>query len=286
MVTEEQLREFLKKKFPLGQNGGWVANYGWVTDDNKLVMSDTHVCHAGLSYPKCNMPLAIVTQIMGQNCTKPNAVTYYNWLFNESPMSEVFISKDAEQTIEDGFIILNTESPMNVTIGACIMTRHLWETSELIEKWSDLVEAGVNKDGAFVLAHAIYREGRGYACISTRCENSNHTIFGGNLYSSALTNFIEHKFPGASKPSYLKCVLREYGMHTQISDIFTTLRGPKIRDALPKWREMVAEEVKSEVGVINDNPFYSSKDYKAYKYKELIAALAKLYPRILKEDSP
>lgn len=308
-MREKDLMEFAKKNFEFS-NRGVVANYGFMQEDGNILMSPTQVCHAGINHPPItNKPfIAIVSEILGtgkegiknflsqQELGEEIVLEYYDWLLNESPVSHVFITKDAEQAIKDKLVVLDTANPRAVLMAACIMHRHVWEEIKIPKVWHDLVEAGVDKDGAFVLAHCF---GIGYTDyknlrkrivpLSTRSDNNNHNIFCGELYQGKLTNFIAHNIVHAEEDNFKDANSRSIRSYDfPIANLFGT--GRPRNDLLTNIRGSVVEllgDGRKERQESNPFAVYNPEDgnHNGYLYPELVEAVAVAYPGICKEDA-
>lgn len=306
-MRKRDLMKFAKKNFNFAERS-IVANYGFMQEDGDILMSSTQVCHAGINHPPHTRKpfVAIVSEILGtgkdglenlirrQELGEEIVIEYYDWLLNESPVSHVFITKDAEQAIKDKLIVLDTANPRAVLLAACIMHRHVWEEIKVPRVWHDLVKAGVDKDGAFVLAHCF---GIGYADyenlgkqlvpLSIRSSNNNHNIFYGELYAGKLTNFIAHNIVGAEIQNFKDATERDWP-HFRISGLFGGWAHRN--DLLANIRESVVELlVAGSEERQESNPFaiYEPRDKNSnrYLYSELIEAIAEAYPKICEKDA-
>lgn len=88
--------------------------------------------------------------------TKDDALIYINWLVNESPYSEVFISKDPHW-IYDNVWIVDPHFPANVVVGACILTRftsETWESTKGMAKlMMHLIKLGVDPNLSHIFSY-------------------------------------------------------------------------------------------------------------------------------------
>lgn len=82
---------------------------------------------------------------------RPLVLKYMSWVLNDSPMADVFITKDPAKAFDEG-IIYDTQYPILALITGGIMTRYCTETVRLMEDWERLSEI-VGPDAAFFLTH-------------------------------------------------------------------------------------------------------------------------------------
>lgn len=164
----------------------------------------------------------------------------------------------------------------------------------------DLVDKGLDKDGAFVLAHSIYVGYENYdrlkdrqVSITTNSNNTNHSIFNGQWYRGLLTNFVNHKLVNVSPEPYCKAMANpernQYssGDSCNIGDIFCNKRGlyqGKALDMVGVFRGLVYGLING-VDTDSTNPFNKVRQHGAVKYVDLLDAVVKIYPQLLKEDS-
>lgn len=293
-------KELIEEQFNFLEDDDFVANFGWITEDNKLVMANGHACHYMLNDPIVHSCVAIVSQTNeGSGGWSKRGMldgeterVYYHWLLNESPMGDIFLSKDIDEVFDQGYVVLSPHFPRNTIMAACIMSRHLWETVSVTRVWMDLVKAGLQKDAAFVLAHTIF-VGNGpfaedlsdsEATINMRSENSNHTIFNGYLNKGTLTNFINHEWKNVYPTIYSEEIpKRVFRQNCSIGGLFTNKL--ETVDFVPIIKEAIEKYCPTTKMVKDTNPFaYPRGMIKAFKYGEVIQAVVKAFPEILEED--
>lgn len=295
-VTEGELREVVKDGELVKHNSRDVANYGWVVEEDGLAFHpcSVRICHAGLIYQTPVAPIvAVASQVMDGEYRRgrlapPLQHRYYDWLLNRSPFSDVFISSDSKQVLDDEFLLLGCQHPRNVVVAACIAHRYLWEETKVVPVWASLVDAGMDEDGAFVLAHTIsipYNYVNNLedvlASLCIEGQNSNHTVFGGLLYKTCLTNFRAHKMSQINKEPYTKTKSKHLAESVQEIFITKTLSYTACVEFVFKVvREFLGAPVQS-----NPNPFNRRRITNKYKYKDVIEAYVKAYPAILAEDA-
>lgn len=304
MLNAEGLIEVAKKGFVTDEynHDAYVARYAWINSEGEVIDKRESVCHAGLNAPKQGDLVAIISQIMGngkgsynQNkrewLEKDLQKKYYHWMMNESPLSQVFITKDVDQVFEDKLVLLDTEQPRNTIMAACMMHRAIWEEIKVPRVWSDLVDAGLDKDGAFFLAHFIYigyedykELGEKIVPISGRSINNNHNIFGGFLYKRTLTNFKNHKPVRVNPETYHKEALKAYEGYRPALPINTMFSPMNKVDIFQNVHDEVCKYLDAPVGT-DVNPFNYSAVVNTFRYKDVIQAFAKAYPTILEEDA-
>lgn len=311
MFSVEDLIDITKKGFRFVFDDANVSSYGWINSDGEVVDCRASVCHNGLNNPKRGDYIAIISQIMGDvagtyNNNHRNQLNirtqheYYHWLMNESPFSKIFITKDVDQVFEDKFVLLGTEHSRNAIMAACMAHRYIWEEIKVPRVWMDLVDGGMDKDGAFVMSHFV---NIGYAKydslskmdvpINQNSYNSNHNVFASNVRKSCLKNFNAHEMPHVYDETYRKETdsadpsSREWGglkMRRTVHGLF--LDNQFGCSSLMKTVQDQAAKHLGEAKEVRGNPFddYGPGVVKMYKYKDVIQALVKAYPAILKED--
>lgn len=295
--------EIVKANFKFNDDGNNTAVYGWISKNGVFTQSPTTICHAGLNHPPIKAEVvAVVSQIMGW-CKSSKSFTrreglgdlitreYYKWLLNESPVKDVFITKDVDQAFEDKYLLLSTEHPRNVLMTACIMSRYIWEETKVPRPWWDMVESGIDKDGAFVLAHIINHPYIGEAehrvSISNASGNINHTIFDFEIFHGTLTNFKQHYMPGIGAKAYKEAVMYREGFQSildkySIGSLFQKDNKHKLTDTV---KSIVDRKLESTMVEGRASIFGEYKSIESYNYKDLIKVLAEHYPQILEEDA-
>lgn len=120
---------------------------------------------------------------------------HYDWLANRSPWSDSFISKDADEVMKTGWMVLQTSLPNNYVMGGLITTRNMWETTYIMSGMAQLVQEGCDENLAWLIANftgcGISKDRQ----ISFRNYPINgHTALDGMLiYRNVISNFFNKK---------------------------------------------------------------------------------------------
>ena len=115
---------------------------------------------------------------------------YVDWLINKSLFSSCFISKDVEQILSDGCVVIGCDVPASLMMCAASAFRYTWEFPWLLDNWAELVRLGVNKGQAFVLAHLYHKPyGKDGYTKGVGTHNSNHIIINRDHGLSLLDTF-------------------------------------------------------------------------------------------------
>lgn len=269
-----------------------VANYGWITKDGKYAQCDVHMCHAGLNHFRKERAdyVAIASEVMkppvyyGPPLSGKIKAKYYDWLLHRSPVSHVFISKGVKKVFKDKLVFLSTEHPLNVIMAACIMHRHIWEIPLVPKTWFDLVNAGMDEDAAFAVAHLIYPLAGDKCMIRLNVENTNHTIFDGHIFNDTLINFVNHNLVGATGTTYRA---DPFVKQKSVRGIFSphSSHTKNQQDLLPILRQKTEHLRTISTRPKSNNPFdsYCPPPAQEMDYNQTIKALADALPQILEE---
>lgn len=160
----EKIIEFKKS----GINRTSNAVSAWIHTDDHLTVANYYYCHASMNgnyhqHPDAPDPKALLSQVQKEVVDIAHVRTFYEWLFNFSPFSPAFISRDGEATIKRGVVVVDPNHPSNMVGGALIATRFGTERYQLTNKvagrcliWNRLVDLGVHPSLAFTLACGMY----------------------------------------------------------------------------------------------------------------------------------
>lgn len=75
---------------------------------------------------------------------------YINYLVNESPFADIFLSKNVDAIMKWGFVI-NFEKHKGLGYGALIASRATWEHADHAILWWHLIKAGIHPDYAYMV---------------------------------------------------------------------------------------------------------------------------------------
>lgn len=113
--------------------------------DGYFTAHGNYACYASIQQTAYNKDYLVFA------IREPN-VEWLKYVMEESVFAPFFIS-NAEQTIEDKQFYMRTDGPANVTIGAAMVVRMMWEYPEKVAFFNKLLEKGLSKDDAFILCH-------------------------------------------------------------------------------------------------------------------------------------
>ena len=133
-----------------------------------------------------------------------------NYIFHESPWSHIFDGCSWEQYLTDGVVLIDVaDKPTNQLFGGLIALRNAsehWYNGSTI-MFSKLVEAGVNKDIAFLLKHCSSAS-EGFddktfkfddSCMfgwTAGQESDQSALISSKMSKKQIKNFVAHKFVG------------------------------------------------------------------------------------------
>lgn len=166
-----------------------------------------YVCHAFMSIDpriatrekkgKEYLVISSCQEIM-EEITEREALPYINWLINDSPYSEAFLTKDALDCIKNSFV-LRTDIPNNLLVGALIATRYVSESpgpADRITVWNKFVDMGMPPNIAFLFCHLFKMNDKGVT--SFQAMSDGHSALTVNVDWDYIVNFVNgiKKYPG------------------------------------------------------------------------------------------
>ena len=190
---------------------------------------------------------------------------YFKYLMTEHPLSHLYYKTSMKFADEQGMFVKTGAVPCNQLGYALKAIRIGWEHPRYISSWYKLINAGMDKRAAAMVAGVLYIEGD---LIQQRTSIYCHNIFNG------LTE------TGKEFNSYLLGAMEEYEPYNekhkydQSYDVF-----PRKANPFPKlWKEC-ATEVRVEIG---RNPFTGKKMYKegAMTMSLLVAVINKYVEKV------
>lgn len=97
---------------------------------------------------------------------------FWEWLLKESPWRQAFLNKDVRNGLVNGFA-MDCSQPYLYVHGASIVFREPWEHKQMLKAWIKLVDMGVDKTIAHIIANAFDYKGEDkFNFIGTRTHNS------------------------------------------------------------------------------------------------------------------
>jgi hypothetical protein len=125
---------------------------------------------------------------------------YLNWLINDSAFAETFISKDADQVLQEGLIISDCNCGGSLLVGGMTAMRGMWENDMANQSsrfFNSLVNAGCTPDFAFIMCHGLTSGGS----YSGNMYGAHSAINFSSLFVHDVKNFIFHR-PKKQMPFY------------------------------------------------------------------------------------
>lgn len=109
--------------------------------------------HYGSKKGAVALVIGITDEYSGHTTPYELRLPYLDWVLNESPWADSFVTKSAAQCLRMHTIVQYTTVPGNLMVGGSVAVRRMWESTSIFYVWNDLVKAGVNKSLAYMLAH-------------------------------------------------------------------------------------------------------------------------------------
>lgn len=256
---------------------------------NHLMISTNQACHAGLQSLHIGS-IAVISGLQpkykGNLINKKEGVAFLDWLLNRSPYSEVFVTKSAKDAIKNSCIIADSNYPSNLLAAGLVASRRLWEYSEIVIAWYDLVKAGMNEDLAYWVAHkAQCRSNRTGNIGFTGCQ-SGHCSMNPNLFDrEALKAWLNHK---VVNPNQTYSQSTHYNYYDRMYSNLGKLKGGGYlvdapEDSIGYWLDNNFYPKKKDG--VNNNPFVKAlpKVEGACKYADGIKAMAEFEKKIMEE---
>lgn len=303
LLAQKTRRSFITKQEKGFKPSGESLKTGWdsmcssfcLTYKDKDWMYPHTACYSGLgSHYKA--PLGAVALVIGitekyAGHTTPHELRlpYLDWVLNESPWADSFVTKSAAQCLRMHTIVQDTTVPGNLMCGGSVAVRRMWESTSIFYVWNDLVKAGVNKTLAYILAHIAYADNsQGKATTlswSTLHEGGHMNLALQNLSMSYALNFMKGVYSTAN--SYHSH--RVYMGYSHMFEVGESKNPAPFAAWVKKTYQKFVEEVKVEVkakAVVN--PFAAAMPAKktptqTLKYSVAIERMAAFAPTILKE---
>lgn len=177
------------------------------------------VCHRTI---QCNedRPVAYVITTGRNNCgshwvkgyaSEEAERLWVTYLTGYSPYADVFITKDPDFILENGYII-DASKPARLVAAACYATRQVWEKSPRLEAFYKLYEAGVPMHLAFVFGSQCSEFAQGKMKFAQAGSNHSH-LYSAHLSDSCIINFVDGKPAYPGKPYNKKPEASDNSVH-------------------------------------------------------------------------
>lgn len=122
---------------------------------------------------------------------KKVAIVFYDWLFNRSPYSKIFVEKDAKKILKRRYFAVDPNYPSNLVVGGMIVGRNIWEYYDRVKLWYN-VRDKVNENLAYALIWQVDCLIDSSYIIRKTPYSYEHTPFGNNLYSGEVKNIVSN----------------------------------------------------------------------------------------------
>ncbi|SPF82095.1 hypothetical protein [Pseudomonas phage GP100] len=156
-----------------------------------------HMSNSGYKYVvNCLMIGTDYTHTKGRCLPYEAELWFVDYIINRSAYSETFVSKDAEQCLEDQMTISSGDHPANLMVAGLVALRRLWEYTTVVSVAYALVQQGVSEDLAFILGHlAQVAEDPTDKSVLTwdACKAGHCSLNPARMDFKALQNFMNHK---------------------------------------------------------------------------------------------
>jgi len=177
-----------------------VCNYGIGFGDGTTYTVMVRYCHAWLQNYDARKPPAVITnkiQLKRPGCIdKEGMEKYYNYLFNDSPFAECYVTKTLSDALNKG-ITLRTTPPANLVCAAAIATRQAWEYPDVATSLNNMIGFGIEPRKAHIAAHLITVDSEGGFSSSRR---AHHVAVSSCYFSKeSIKNFLSGTLPKKDK---------------------------------------------------------------------------------------
>lgn len=287
-----------KQEHARSMSTGWngMCSSFCLTLPNEDWMYPHASCYSGLgSYYKA--PLGAVAMVVGITESYGSSgatpyelrLPYLDWLLNESPWADSFVTKSAAQCLRMHTVVQDTTVPGNLMVGGAVALRRMWEQAPIFYVWNDLVKAGVNKNLAYILAHIANTGGSGkptgtMSWTNTQ-EGGHQNLAIGYLTKSYALNFMNGVYKANGDYKTTQTYMGYSHMFEVGDNTNRKLFATWVRDNMPTKLE---EEDKVEQPVAVVNPFAAARKEPTVTggklpYNTAIKLMAAFAPTILKE---
>ncbi|MGL5324014.1 MAG: hypothetical protein ACRC91_04725 [Aeromonas sp.] len=247
----------VKTQVRVRRSRGSCATMAIVTPDYTHYCPN-QACHAGLNnrgydgFPGNGKDrVAVISTIQNHNMDDVSVNLFVDYLVNNSMYRDAFVSKDVEFIINKGFIC-RTDVPSNLLAGALIASRRISEYDFVLKGWRAMMEAGVNADAAFALAHVFkFLSGK----VSVGRSSGHCSIDGYIMNFETMHNMMAHDMKNPNRnyneDSSYGGVHNLFATRTNADD-FNNWIAKLMAEAKKVKREVKKAEVKRDIPL---NPF-------------------------------
>ena len=288
MKYHEHIAPAIKTVKSWNQSDQHNAVYGVVLDDGEVKKPVHNQCF-GATREERNLGAKFIVSRIQQKGAMHNdehhadVIKYYDWLFNVSPYSSVFITKSGEEAVKSKWMVINCEVPSNLMMSALQASRIPWEYHSTMWVLNDLTEAGVEPNLAFLIGmHMRGGEFRKGSADWSAGESEHRCLDVGKLDEKAIKAFI-NSAPVNCNDLYSKET--EYAIPHRVNSLWGsggagTLKGYILNNY--NVDDLLSDAVKSDVDL---NPFRKKEVVKAgmHDYADSVKAMAIFSKNISKE---
>lgn len=123
---------------------------------------------------------------------------WITYLTSYSPYADVFLTKDVDFILENGYVI-DASKPSRLVVGACFATRQVWEKGARANAFLELYKAGIPLHLAHVFGSQCSEYKDGKMKFAQAGQQHSH-LNNANLSDQCIVNFIDCKpqYPGKS----------------------------------------------------------------------------------------
>jgi hypothetical protein len=175
----------------------------------------------------------------------PKAQAYWEYLVNQSPWKDVFLTKCLDEAAVQG-VLINTELPANFAMQGIIGTREPHEFPNRVELWYDVVQAGGDPDLMFPVMECVQHYEVAGACGNTvrvlkeGRAGDIHDMFKSHVWNAkSIQRFLRGELLNPRQH------LGKSGAFCGIHDLYHHMDGRELRGALegmPKTAEVKEQE--------------------------------------------
>lgn len=204
MHLQQKIREWIDIEGKKWKETGRNAYFGFIHKDGSHSRLEGGACHATvLQYGQYHSTAAIISRIRrcktdSYNQSK-NSVRFYDWLFNRSPFSSVFMYKGAQARFDEGWCVVSANHPANLVQGALITSRNSWEFPQNVDRWAKLVDLGVDENLSYLMVHFLSDTNKTTVSLTRR--SHQHVAVGKGLTNKGAKAYVTCQ-PGALNDTY------------------------------------------------------------------------------------
>ena len=129
-----------------------VASYTVLKADGSYQIYRGHACHSSLRLEQNRHSLYVVSWVWSDS---EHARPLMNWLLKSKMYSPYIVNRTATDIFKRG-IVIRSDTPSNMLSQILVITRQLWEFTDLMDIWGILCKSGMDKAIAFALCHNVY----------------------------------------------------------------------------------------------------------------------------------